>query len=58
MAKRKVSDMSFEELKLYKEQLETKLTEVNFYLQNCQKSNLCGLGKQIASSQTNAREEV
>ena len=38
MAERKISEMSQEELILYKEQLQMKLSEVDFYLKNKKKS--------------------
>jgi len=47
MAKKKISEMSYEELKLYKEQLNRELATVNFYLRarikkgtNCAKTEI------------------
>jgi len=47
MAKKEIHEMSYEELKLYKEQLNRELTTVNFYLRarikksaNCAKTEI------------------
>lgn len=56
MSERKVSEMSLEELVLYKEQLTKKISEVDFYLRAASKYS--NLGAQTTSSQVNAKEEV
>lgn len=59
MAERRVSEMSPEELRLYKQELFEELTEVNFYLRQASKClNGSGLGAQCISSQVNAKEEI
>lgn len=41
MAEKKVSDMSIEELILYREQLTKKISEVDFYLKVAKKNTQC-----------------
>lgn len=61
MAERKISEMSIEELLLYRQQLSEKLTEVEVYLRNKSghgKVDSTQLEGQITFSQITSKEEV